>query len=77
MEERYNKLREKMDELLKWKADNERQQVIFPMGPRTTKIVHQDLLVITGKTATGVTFNKSLEVFFESKLGWLPAKLQL
>ncbi len=77
MEERIQKLKLQIGELMEWKRQNSIQQIPFNPPVNTTRLMQDGMLVANGKTANGLatTFDISLEVDFGGDLVLLPAKL--
>jgi hypothetical protein len=77
MQERFNNLRSQVDELLKWKEENQRVQIpLSSFGANSIDIMHQNHLVVTSDTSTTVGFYDTwLEVNLNDDIFLLPAVL--
>ena len=77
MEERIQKLKQQVKELLDWKASNAIQQIPFNPQANTIKLMQEGLLVITGNHVSGygTTFDISLELDVGGFTILIPAKL--
>ena len=71
MQERYDNLRRQVDDLLKWKEDNERVQVpLSSYGANTIIIMQKDHLVvqptfnISGSTAIAIEVINQGDIFY-------------
>lgn len=47
-------LKKRVDELLKWKADRERQQIVFPLDVQSERIINENVLTTNGKEVVPV-----------------------
>jgi len=69
-------LKKKIEELEKWKADHERQQLRFPLDAVTKRIVQDRLVVANGKTVDPVgllTDTTALQVLVNGNTYWILA----
>lgn len=74
MQDKINKLKIELAELIEWKKSMDRQQVQYPIDMRSEKIVREKFLVATGEYGTTLLSDLWIEVKIGSRIYWLSAK---
>lgn len=73
-QEKIQKLRIQVGELLRWKSENSSEQISYPMGDKTKKIIKDGLIFVTGKTQNIILFDGGLEIMIDGKIYWVVVK---
>lgn len=73
MQEKLLQLKQRMDELIRFKNEHIQQQVKYPIDGKSKELIRNNLLIATGEYGGEIQGDVWLEIEYNGKLYWMSA----